>query len=175
MIVSENDSELISIEGCKFKDSDSVQDKKLLYCPIHGQLEENISAELKEKVFKDGLTWYIHDAINAEVADYLRERDNVKIFYDEKVLACEGNVNDFDFEVVKETKRLYHIGLELANCVATYRDKVLYLDSIIFVASKENKLVACIEICDGEIVQALGYHNQDLTGEVAQAVEDWQK
>ena len=42
MIVSENDSEIISDEGCKFKDSDRVRDKNFLYCPIHKQLEEII-------------------------------------------------------------------------------------------------------------------------------------
>ena len=157
----------------KFSTTENLTQNQIDTFEMLYKYKEHISAELKDKVFKDGLTWYIHDAISAEVTDYLQERDNVKIFYDEKVLTCEGVINDYKFEVVKETKRLYHVGLELANCVMTYRDKVLYLDSIIFVASKENKLVACIEICDGEIVQALGYHNQDLTGEVAQAVQEW--
>lgn len=135
--------------------------------------EEHISAEIKTRLLKDGLTRYIHDAMSSEVGDYLQRRDNVKIFYDEKVLSCEGNTDGYEFTVVKDTNSLYHVGLELANCVMTYRHQVLNLDSIIFVAAKENKLVACIEVRDGEIVQALGCHNQILTGEIASAVEKW--
>lgn len=159
----------------KFSTKENLTQNQIDTFEMFYKYEENISAEIKTKLFKNGLTWYIHDAMSAEVADYLQKRDNVKIFYDEKVLNCEGNINGYDFKVVKETKDLYYVGLKLANCVATYRNSVLNLYSIIFVVAKNDELVACIEICDGEIVQALGYHNQNLNDEISEAVREWQK
>lgn len=157
----------------KFSTKEKLNQIQLDTIEIFFDYKENISEELKTKLFKNGLTWYIHDAISAEVTDYLQERDNVKIFYDEKVLNCEGNINGYNFEVVKETKILTHVGLELANCVASYKDRVLDLRSIIFVVSNDNRLCACIEVHGGKIVQARGYHNQDLNDELEKVVQEW--
>ena len=157
----------------KFSTTEHLNQNQLDTIKMFFEYEKNISYELKTKIFKNGLTWYVHDAISAEVSNYLQERDNVKIFYDEKVLNCEGNINGYNFDVVKETKILTHVGLELANCVASYKDRVLDLRSIIFVVSKNNRLCACIEVHEGKIVQARGYHNQDLTGEIEKTVQEW--
>lgn len=136
--------------------------------------EDKISDELKTKLFNEGLTWYIHDAMSMEIGDYLSRQDSVRIIYDKEIMTYESQINGYKFKVVRDTKDLYHIGLELENCVMTYRDKVVERKSIIVVVTFHEKYVACIEIENrNAVVQALGRHNELLQGELLFVFNIW--
>ena len=103
----------------------------------------------------DGLTQYMHDAISWEVTEYTSKLENTRLIYPPEILAYECKINEYTFHIVHDTKYLPHVGMELNNCVATYRQKVLAHTSIIAFVKHGKKYVACIEIVrDKHIVQA---------------------
>jgi len=138
--------------------------------------DEKITSDLKKKLLKFGLTGFIHDAMSYEISEHLNKFQRVRIIYDQKIMSYEAEINGYKFRAVRDTKDLYYLGLEMSNCVMTYRDKVLSRQSIIFCVIRKAKYVACIEIQnENEIVQALGYHNQLLEDELLFVCNFWAK
>ena len=136
--------------------------------------DKKLSDNLKVQFLKYGLTEFVHDAMSYEISEYLSKLQRVRIIYDKKIMAYEAEINGYKFRAVRDTKDLYYLGLEMSNCVMTYRDKVLSRQSIIFCVICKEKYVACIEIRnENEIVQALGYHNQLLEGELLFVCNFW--
>ncbi len=138
----------------------------------HGHLSEAI----KQRLFKDGITRYVHNIISWEATVLTSRWKNVGIQYPESILAYECRINDYEFHIVRETLHLTHLGHMMKNCVATYRKAVLDRRSIIVAVQHENKYVACIELQNNNfIVQALGVCDHYLKGDDLLVCRFWAK
>ena len=138
------------------------------------QYGDKLPEEIKKLLLKEGLTNYVHDIISWKVRELSENLTNVRVIYTPNILKYEAIINGYEFRLVRDTKTLYFVSLELENCVMSYRDKVLSRQSIIFCVIRKAKYIACIEIQNGnEIVQALGYHNQLLEGELLFICNFW--
>ncbi len=138
--------------------------------------KERLSPEIRQRLLKDGLTQYVHDIISWEVTVLSSRWANVGVNYPQKILDYECRINGYEFHVIRETLHLTHLGHQVKNCVATYRQAVLDGRSIIVSVQKDGSYVACIELRDENcIVQALGVCNQRLTGEVLLVCRYWAK
>ena len=128
---------------------------------------EHLSDEIKARLLEDGLTQYVHDIISFEVTALAKHWSNVRLNYNEKILAYECKINDYEFHLVHETDKLPKIGFALENCVATYREQVVRHHSIIVYVMHNGEYAACIELQnERNVVQALGKHNARLSGKL---------
>ena len=158
----------------KFSVKENLTQNQIDIIEMFYKHEDKISAEIKARLWKDGLTNYIHDMISWQIRESLNHLGNVRVIFTPEILEYEAIINGYEFKIVRDTKTLYFVSLELENCVMSYRDKFLKQESIIMVVVKNKKYLACIEIQDKiNIVQALGVHNQRLEGELLFVFEIW--
>ena len=59
------------------------------------------------------------------------------------------------------------------NCVVSYCIDVVKKRSLILAMKRDNKYVACIEVQQRRVVQALGPCNQKLPAEVREVLRKW--
>ncbi|SEA16218.1 tetratricopeptide repeat protein [Selenomonas ruminantium] len=140
------------------------------------QYHNDLSEEVKSRLLRDGLTEYVHDAISMEVTSLSENWKHTKIKYDEKILAYECRIGEYEFRLVHNTGMLPKLGAVFNNCVATYRDRVINHKSIIVYLISKSGYKACIEIqrkC--HIVQALGKYNHKLQNDVNHICCFWAK
>ena len=135
-----------------------------------------LSNDVKTLLLRDGLTPYVHNAINWEVSKLSNHNKNIRLLYKKNILSYECKINGYEFHLAHDTDSLYLFGKNLKNCVASYIGQVAGYISII-VAVKHNGLYeACIEIQkENHIVQALGVYNERLHGEILLACRYWAK
>ncbi|WP_028128950.1 tetratricopeptide repeat protein [Selenomonas sp. AE3005] len=127
----------------------------------------NLSEEVKSRLLKDGLTGYVHDAISMEVTSLSEDWKHTRVRYDEKILAYECRVGEYEFRLVHNTRMLPKLGAIFNNCVATYRDRVINKKSVIVYLLNKSGYQACIEIQrECHIVQALGKYNRRLPNDI---------
>ena len=140
------------------------------------QYHNDLSEEVKSRLLRDGLTEYVHDAISMEVTSLSENWKHTKIKYDEKILAYECRIEEYEFRLVHNTGMLPKLGAVFNNCVATYRDRVINHKSIIVYLISKSGYKACIEIQrKRHIVQALGKYNHKLQNDVNRICCFWAK
>ncbi len=143
--------------------------------PFH-QYFDQLSNDVKTLLSRDGLTPYVHNAINWEVAKLSNHNKNIRLLYKKDILSYECNLNGYEFHLAHDTDSLYLFGKDLKNCVASYAARVAAYTSIIVAVRHNGRYEACIEIQrENHIVQALGICNEQLQGEILLACRYWAK
>ena len=134
----------------------------------------DLSDEVKDRIARDGLTMYVHDAISTEITYLSQKLARKSVHYDDIVLSYECRINQFEFHLVHDTVMLSKLGTIFNNCVASYRTMILKGQRIIAYLINGSEYLACIEINDsGYIVQALGKYNRKLSEDVNKLVRFW--
>lgn len=132
-------------------------------------------------LLRRGLTHQVHDAIAQEVENLMR-RDlhswqnitNTVIEYTSKEKGCfADNIDGYQFLLPKDTNELHNYGKSFHNCVASYCDDVVAKRTLILAMKREEKFIACIEVRQYRVVQALGPCNQILPSEVRDVLRKW--
>ena len=133
-----------------------------------------LTGEVKERLLRDGLTDYVHDAISAEITALSEKLESTKIKYNkvEQRYACK--INGYEFRLLPNTRMLSKLGAAFNNCVASYRYSIMKHKSVIVYVMNDKDYLACIELKEGNhIVQALGKYNMRLTKEVNDVCYYW--
>ena len=103
------------------------------------------------------------------------ERKNTVYEYKDKELALETELGEYTFRLPKDTNELRKWGNIFHNCVASYDSAVISRWSLIVAMKKQEKYVACIEVKQGRITQALGHCNQRLSVDYGTVIAEWAK
>ena len=107
---------------------------------------------------------------------FMQKFINSNIDYNENELKLEGNYNNIQFILPKDTDTLVEIGDKMHNCVGScYRISALNKNCIIVAMQENEKYVGCIEINEGQILQAYAPCNKQLKGDVLKAFNTWKK
>ena len=147
--------------------------------------EEQIDYIIRRKLLNEGLTNEVHDmlvddifithpeAINPHIRTKNGQYINIKFEYSEKTLNLESTMGDYHIILPKDSNELRKWGNVFHNCVASYISAVAHKSSIILAMKKQEKYIACIEIQQNRIIQALGYCNQNLSIEYRRIIGGW--
>ena len=101
---------------------------------------------------------------------------NNTITYHSDEMKLEDNINGYEFFLPKDTDSMLHYGEKLHNCVGRlYRMHAYHKENIIIIMKKDENYVGCIELKNGEIIQAYGPCNRTMTGETKEAYDMWLK
>ncbi len=152
------------------------------------QIDENedlISPALRHRLFDEWFTQEVHDSLVEElfviqpdaVNHFYRRRkmnyENKIYEYKEKEMALESTEDIYSFILPKDSNELRSWGNIFHNCVAGYNSAILDKYSIILAMKEHDKYIACIEIRQSTIVQALGYCNQRLPAKYREIIGNW--
>lgn len=140
------------------------------------------------RLLNDGLTQEVHDLLVEELfiarpelvnryrnAGGTVKSKNTVYEYKDRELALETAIEDYTFHLPKDTNELHKWGNLFHNCVASYDSNVSSKWSLIVAMKKQEKFVACIEVQQGRITQALGYCNQKLPADYRVIIAEWAK
>lgn len=128
--------------------------------------EISIKNILKMKTLKD-----IHDKATEEYKKLKTVNRVINLTDNQKKL--NDSCDEVEFKVCTETSQLDYIGDKMHHCVASYADDAVAKRCTIIGATKNNRLFACIEIRNNNILQAKGYCNQKLSKEDLIMVRSW--
>lgn len=135
-----------------------------------------LSQQLKLRIAHKGFTETIHDELVEVLNYYGVDIPEVHIIsYEPQYLDLECNINGYDISLVHRQSELGKIGKVLHNCVASYANRVGTAHCMIAVVRLGEEYVACIELDKREIIQARGFANNGLDGEVCAVLNYWAK
>ncbi len=135
-----------------------------------------LSLQLRQKIAHEGFTESIHDDLVEVLNYYGVDISEVRIIkYEQQYLDLECNINGYDIFLVHRQSELGKIGKALHNCVASYENRVGTDRCMIVSVRREGKYVACIEIDKRQIIQAKGFANSELDGELRVVLNYWAK
>ena len=138
------------------------------------EYREKMPKIIRDAVLRDGFTPEIHDAVSEEINCLTWQEKNVRIVYPAELLMLECRIDDYQFQLVPDSKNFRYIGIHMHNCIASYRQRVLEGDSAIIVVTVGEAYAACVEIdANKNIVQALGTFNRQLQGRALQVCRYW--
>ena len=133
-----------------------------------------LSAGLRKRFLKEGLTDSIHDAAVKERNQwYNKDGVNQHILYTKEELACAGNFAEYDFCLPPDTEALLELGRRFHNCVGSYARAVLHKETLVVYVKHEDRYLACLEVKNGEIRQMLGICNKKLSEDLAEVCLKW--
>ena len=116
----------------------------------------------------------IHDDLSKLVTKI--EYENQEIHYDEKDYKLIEQIDDYSFDLAKDTNQLVEIGQKMGICVGGYRNVALSGYSKIIHVKNEDKYVGCIELSkEYSLRQAKAKYNNMMTGDLAEAFKKWVK
>ena len=143
---------------------------------MYAQCYNYLSLQLRQKIAHEGFTESIHDDLVEVLNYYGLDITEVRIIrYKPQYLNLECNINGYDIALVHRQSELGKIGKALHNCVASYENRVGTDRCMIISVRFEGKYVACIEIDKSRIIQAKGFANSDLDGELRIVLNYWAK
>ena len=146
-----------------------IYDTYKMYRDIR-QYKQDYKIELK------GTFEEIHNKL---VIDYNRIKDKPIYFnIEEKYLSLEGEFNNLNFKIAKDSIELITVGTLMNICVGSYKNKVKDGESRIVIAyDKENKPIICIELTPNyhQIVQAKLKFNRGIKEDTDEykAITEW--
>lgn len=141
---------------------------------------------LNDMILKESFTEAVHNSyvhiFGARNSPYGKPKGFKKIEYKNDEERLETTIDSVHFVLPRNTDDLYYISSIMHNCVGYYyRNKVLDRKSTIITAQYENpktgslSYVACIEIVNNNIVQALGPCNNSIEEKYKNIISDWQR
>ncbi len=152
---------------------------------VYGNVDEDNPRRCplgRQMLLREGFTGETHDMLMHELNDIVPQHGhrrgkikNTQIKYTEEEKELESRLNGVQFCLPKETDDLLKYGRRFHNCVGSYRMAVLEKRSVIVAMMKETKYIACIEVRQHHVAQALGPCNRDLSFEEREIVSQWAK
>ena len=110
------------------------------------EYREKMPKLIRDAVLRDGFTPEIHDAVSEEINCLTWQEKNVRIVYPAELLMLECRIDDYQFQLVPDSKNFRYIGIHMHNCIASYRQRVLEGDSAIIVVTVGEAYAACVEL-----------------------------
>ena len=147
--------------------------------------EDIINQTIRRRLLTDGLSEEVHDDLMNElfivrpeaVNTYLHKENTEYVNdiyqYNEKEKKLEGQIDGYVFLLPSDRDMLKHWGNIFHNCVASYNSVIVKKLSVIVAMKREKKFIACIEVSQGRIIQALGYCNQKLPIDIREVIKKW--
>ncbi|MBR6268478.1 MAG: PcfJ domain-containing protein [Selenomonadaceae bacterium] len=142
-----------------------------------------LTQETRRRLLREGFTFASHDGMMNDLAEFLPRQErgrlqwndipNTPIHYTDREKAYSDEIDGYRFILPKETDDLRLYGKSFHNCVASYRQAVLERRSLIPAMMQNERYIACIEIQQGRIVQALGPCNQRLPLPIHEILKHW--
>lgn len=163
-----------------------ASDTLRMFVAVHiDENEDFVNPILQRQILNEGLTQEIHDAMVEElfinrpdIVDRFNmgvdvKYENVSYEYRAKDRLLETIEENYSFILPKGTKDLRKWGNIFHNCVASYNSAIIRKESLIIAMKKQDKYIACIEIRQGRITQALGHCNQKLDIRYRNIIKEW--
>ena len=142
--------------------------------------------ETKRRLLREGFTREIHDLLMEELPDILPNRYNIMgqlvpqtpvkntpINYTEAEKKFADSREGYTIVLPKDTDELRSYGKAFHNCVASYCNGVLEKRTLILAMKKGEKYIACLEVRQNRLAQALGPCNQHLPMTVGEVLCRW--
>lgn len=155
-----------------------MADTANMYYRIQRDAEHMLPLLDNGKPFWEKKLSIMHDELSFLVAKI--KYANKEIPYTDAELAAEDVVDGFSFEYAKDTNALVECGQTLKICVAGYRDRCLNKQCNILFIKKDGEFVGCSNVGFSEnkknpfaLYELKGYRNNNLHGDIAQAVRTW--
>ncbi|MCR5699497.1 MAG: PcfJ domain-containing protein [Treponemataceae bacterium] len=132
-----------------------------------------IEETTKKSIMKDGMTLYNHDLLAKLSLDI--KNKNVEFFYTAEQLTLEDEIDDYKFQLAKNSEMLRELGSKLHNCVASYTQRIVSGNCIIVFAHVEGELKLCIEVRGNIVWQQRADRNSNPVGKDALALKKWEE
>ncbi len=121
-----------------------------------------------------GTIMEIHDKLSVQYNKI--KHANRKIEYSAEETKREAEYNGYTVHTAEDTDKLFDIGNKMHICVGSYGDMAVEKKTTIYYITDQNgKYAACIEVKNNKLLQAKGYCNNSLAGDVAEVVKSWVK
>ena len=150
---------------------------------MYANLDRNETAlqpDTLRRLLRERFTRRLHDAMVRELAALLPRSEqswekiiNKPIHYTELEQNYIDNIDGYRFLLPSGTDELWGYGEVFHNCVVSYCVDVVKKRTLILAMKRDNKYVACIEVQQRRVVQALGPCNQKLSAEVSEVLRKW--
>ncbi len=150
---------------------------------MYADLDRNETAlqpDTLRRLLRERFSRRLHDAMVRELAAILPRSEqywgkiiNKPIHYTELERNYIDNIDGYRFLLPSGTDELWGYGEAFHNCVVSYCDDVARKRSLILAMKRDNKYVACIEVQQRRVGQALGPCNQALPQEVRDIIGRW--
>lgn len=128
--------------------------------PMYNKCRKDIPIETKLKMYNNGIDMWLHDVLSRLSRNLEYKNVDIKKAYTKNVKNLERKYGDYQFKLPKETMEIINIANEMDNCVASYINAVANKTTIIMGLYHKNKVVACIEIVNGEDLKKEEYYYQ---------------
>ena len=142
--------------------------------------------ETRLRLLREGFTREVHDLMMEELPNILPGRRNIfepsippvpaknmPISYTKAEKKYVDSREGYSIVLPKDTDELRSYGKAFHNCVASYCDDVLEKRTLILAMKRENKYIACLEVRQNRLAQALGPCNQKLPMAVGEVLCRW--
>ena len=142
--------------------------------------------ETKRRLLREGFTREVHDLMMEELPDILPHRNNwfepsappvppknMPISYTKAEKKYVDSREGYSIVLPKDTDELRSYGKAFHNCVASYCEGVLEKRTLILAMKRGNKYIACLEVRQNRLTQALGPCNQKLPMAVGEVLCRW--
>lgn len=143
--------------------------------------------DVKRRILREGFTPDVHDLMMEEFPELIPRRhglfldqdipqapiQNTVIKYTKAELKYSDELDGYKILLPKDTDELRKYGKAFHNCVASYYESVLEKRTLILAMKKGKKYIACLEIRQNRMVQALGPCNQPLSTEIGEVLCRW--
>lgn len=150
---------------------------------VYGNIDVNegvLYPDTLRRLLREGFSLSLHDIMTHELAAIMlrgvqaeQHMPIISFGYTDSEMDYADIIKDYQFVLPKDTDELWIYGQCFHNCVASYRDAVTEKRSLILAMKREEKYIACIEIQQHRVVQALGPCNQKLPVEVCEILRKW--
>ncbi|BAL85005.1 hypothetical protein SELR_pSRC101980 (plasmid) [Selenomonas ruminantium subsp. lactilytica TAM6421] len=142
--------------------------------------------DTKRRLLRDGFTHEVHDFLMEELPGILPQRrewnfnnlptkplQNIVIDYTKYELNYEDVIDDYHIVLPKDTNEIRNYGKRFHNCVSSYCSSVVGKRTLILAMIKDEKYIACLEVQQNRLVQALGPCNQHLSTAIGEIICRW--
>ncbi|ORU00011.1 hypothetical protein D081_1590 [Anaerovibrio sp. JC8] len=175
------------LRGALLMNDQHVRD--CLYMWFKSYVNDELKDDFVQAIYRYGFSKETHDIWTAEErrmyqlqAEQRRREENArhKSYMDVEFTMTKGDLMKEEetpqgsFKAARSGKELFELSEKFHNCVFyLYTEKASRKECTIYYLEQQGEPVACIEVSNGAILQALGDHNHILTGEIKDAVIDW--
>lgn len=142
--------------------------------------------DTKRRLLREGFTHEVHDLLMEELPGIIpRQREwnftpvptappkNEIIDYTKAERKYEDELEGYQIVLPKDTNEIRSYGKAFHNCVASYCSSVVKKRTLILAMKKGKKYIACLEVHQNRLVQALGPCNQHLPMAVGEVLCRW--
>ena len=140
-----------------------------------------LNADTRRLLLHEGFTQNVHDLMMDDLPGIIQHGttrnyvhyENKLILYTDKERSYECDIEDYHIILPNDTDEMKKYGKAFHNCVASYWLSVLEKRTLILAMKQGDKYIACLEVRQSILVQALGPCNQPLSDEAGDVLCRW--